>query len=267
METRLFILKAIAVQMCVGFFPMPWKGRVGLFREHPHWSAITVGVLMLALTARRISPPVAAACVLVGVLHWLIRQFPLWFVLGGKREGARERFAAADAMLCGGLAVGVAMLAGYLLVPTPVQNRYVSFVYRTNWPLDRPDIYAWAIGYAFSLGFASVIIGKLLAALQKEDSQEQAMPDVNTAPPGGKSDPGIRYAGRLIGFFEAFIVTTLVALGQWAAIGFLVAAKAIGRIKQLEQRAFAEYFLIGTLANVSASIIGGMLVRWLGAGG
>ena len=267
METRLFILKAIAVQMAVGFFPMPWKGRVGLFREHPHWSAITVGVLMLALTARKITLPVAGACVAVAVLHWLIRQFPLSRVVGGKREGAREQFAAADALACAVLSAGTALLVGLVLVRTPIQNRYVSFAYRTNWPLDWPQVYAWVIGYMLSLGFGSVVVGWLLAGLQKEGSQEQAMPDANTAPPGDAGDKGIRHAGRLIGFFEGFIVMTLVALGQWSAIGFLIAAKALGRIKQLDERAFAEYFLIGTLANVSVAIIAGVLVRWLGAGG
>ena len=264
METRLFILKAIAVQMAVGFLPVPWKGRTGVFRDGPHWSALTVLVAMLLLTARDITWPVAWACVAVAVLHCLIRRFTPWRTIGRGRDGARERFAVADALACAALSVAAAMLAGHVLVPTLVRNRYVSFAFRPSWPLDWPQVYAWAIGYMVSLGLGSVVVGRLLAGLQKEGSQEQAMPDANTAPPGDGSDKGIRHAGRLIGFFEAFIVTTLVALGQWPAIGFLIAAKAVGRIKQLERRAFAEYFLIGTLANVSVAIVAGMMVRWMG---
>lgn len=56
--------------------------------------------------------------------------------------------------------------------------------------------------------------------------------------------------GRIIGVLERIILFTLVLGGQYAALGFVVTAKAMARFKTLEDRDFAEYFLIGTLLSV-----------------
>ena len=39
-----------------------------------------------------------------------------------------------------------------------------------------------------------------------------------------------------------------------AAVGFVVAAKTLARFKQLDDRQFAEYYLLGTLASVSIAL-------------
>jgi hypothetical protein len=65
--------------------------------------------------------------------------------------------------------------------------------------------------------------------------------------------------GATIGVLERVIVCSLVLVGEYAAIGLVVAAKTIARFKQLEDRQFAEYYLLGTLASVSVAILTGML--------
>ncbi len=74
-----------------------------------------------------------------------------------------------------------------------------------------------------------------------------------------------RGRGRLIGVLERALALTLVLLGQYGALGLVVAAKALARFRGLEERDFAEYFLIGTLASlVVALAVGvgvGLLVR------
>ena len=42
--------------------------------------------------------------------------------------------------------------------------------------------------------------------------------------------------------------------GGVAAVGFVIAVKTIARFKQLDDRGFAEYYLLGTLASVSVAI-------------
>ena len=42
--------------------------------------------------------------------------------------------------------------------------------------------------------------------------------------------------------------------GAEAAVGFVIAAKTIARFKQLDDRGFAEYYLLGTLASVAVAI-------------
>ncbi len=53
-----------------------------------------------------------------------------------------------------------------------------------------------------------------------------------------------------------------IILGSYAALGFLLAAKGLIRIKELENRDFAEYFLIGTLSSVAVALVLGLLVQW-----
>ncbi|HKY61156.1 MAG TPA: DUF3307 domain-containing protein [Gemmatimonadota bacterium] len=70
-----------------------------------------------------------------------------------------------------------------------------------------------------------------------------------------------RSRGRTIGILERFILLTLVILGQWGALGFVIAAKSIARFKDLDQRDFSERYLIGTLASVLVAIASGLAVR------
>ena len=64
--------------------------------------------------------------------------------------------------------------------------------------------------------------------------------------------------GRTIGSLERAIALTLVLLGQYGALGLIVAAKSVARFKALEDREFAEYFLIGTLASLLLALAGGL---------
>ena len=55
------------------------------------------------------------------------------------------------------------------------------------------------------------------------------------------------------------MIVTFVLTANPAAIGFVVAAKTLARFKQLDDRRFAEYYLLGTLASVSVALASGLL--------
>ena len=69
--------------------------------------------------------------------------------------------------------------------------------------------------------------------------------------------------GRAIGALERALTLTLVLLGQYSAVGWIIAAKSLARFKALEDREFAEYFLIGTLASFLLALLAGLGVRIL----
>lgn len=79
----------------------------------------------------------------------------------------------------------------------------------------------------------------------------------------GTPIPALRM-GRTIGVLERALGLTFILLDAWTGLAGIVAAKSIARFKDLEQRAFAEYFLVGTLASllvtaaVGAATIGGL---------
>jgi hypothetical protein len=80
-------------------------------------------------------------------------------------------------------------------------------------------------------------------------------------PPAGPAPrpPSPARIGATIGVLERLLIVTFVLTGAQAAIGFVVAAKTLARFKQLDDRQFAEYYLLGTLASVSVALGTGLL--------
>lgn len=61
--------------------------------------------------------------------------------------------------------------------------------------------------------------------------------------------------GRIIGLLERIFVFLFVLLNQFAAIGFILAAKGVARFQDFKSRTFAEYVLIGTLLSALLAMV------------
>lgn len=81
-----------------------------------------------------------------------------------------------------------------------------------------------------------------------------------TTPVNGNTIKGM---GRVIGYLERLIAYLLIITGNISAIAFVLAAKALARFKELEDKAFAEYFLIGTMASLSFTMILSFIIQYL----
>ena len=77
------------------------------------------------------------------------------------------------------------------------------------------------------------------------------------ARPEGHASPA--RIGATIGVLERLLIVAFVLTGSTAAIGFVVAAKTLARFRQLDDRDFAEYYLLGTLASVAVALGSGLL--------
>ena len=79
---------------------------------------------------------------------------------------------------------------------------------------------------------------------------------------GGRvASPPPARVGATIGVLERLLIVTFVLVGAESAIGLVVAAKTIARFRQLDDRDFAEYYLLGTLASVSVAIVTALVAR------
>jgi hypothetical protein len=67
--------------------------------------------------------------------------------------------------------------------------------------------------------------------------------------------------GKIIGYIERLLVLLLTFYSAYPAIGFIVAAKSIARFKQMDDRDWAEYFLLGTLTSMFLGITLGIVLR------
>ncbi|MEP2025399.1 MAG: DUF3307 domain-containing protein [Reichenbachiella sp.] len=77
--------------------------------------------------------------------------------------------------------------------------------------------------------------------------------DINSA--------SLEHAGKYIGILERLFVFGFIALGQWQAIGFLLAAKSVfrfGDLSKAKDRKLTEYILIGTLLSFGLAILCGL---------
>jgi hypothetical protein len=77
------------------------------------------------------------------------------------------------------------------------------------------------------------------------------------------AEPDAERGGRTIGMFERLIIFTLVLLGEYSAIGFLITGKSIIRFAQSNEKIRSEYVLVGTMASYAVAILAGVLVNWL----
>ncbi len=68
-------------------------------------------------------------------------------------------------------------------------------------------------------------------------------------------------AGQFIGVLERIIISIFLLLNQYGAIGLVLTAKSIARFKQLEDKNFAEKYLIGTLLSFVIALILSIMVR------
>jgi hypothetical protein len=72
---------------------------------------------------------------------------------------------------------------------------------------------------------------------------------------------GLSNAGLYLGWLERGLLVIAFAMGSFTAVGLIIGAKSVARFPEFKSRAFAEYFLIGTLISVAIAAGGGWVLR------
>ena len=153
---------------------------------------------------------------------------------GGRRG---QRLLLLEALI-----VGVAAVAGHFLgkLVAPSPNGY-------EW--GRVGLLVTAYLYVCGRGITVVRAVLDLPDLRMRRDEDRTAGAVDVA------------RGRAIGVLERALTLTFVLLGQYGAAGLVVAAKSLARFKALEDREFAEYFLVGTLASLLLAVAVGVAVH------
>lgn len=112
----------------------------------------------------------------------------------------------------------------------------------------------WAtlLGFILVIGPFGIIVEKFTAKWRKKLAI------------AGKT--GLPDAGKWIGKMERLLVLSFVLLGQYQAIGFLIAAKSIFRfngITENKDRMEAEYIMVGTFMSFALAILLGLILKYL----
>lgn len=129
-----------------------------------------------------------------------------------------------------------------------------------RWAIVGLALFAAGVGTQFLLladaSTVTVIWPRLAAALLLAEPTNRilrwAMGMMGKAP---ATRPDILGRGEAIGVLERWLALAMLARGDYAALGFVLAAKALARHRRFEDDPeFAEYFLVGTLASILAAI-------------
>jgi hypothetical protein len=115
---------------------------------------------------------------------------------------------------------------------------------------DRSVLLLSAAVYGYALLGGAIFIRKILS------HKSLRLP----ACKNGRFDDA-QQAGRYIGILERAIILTLTLSGAYTSIAFVLTAKSIARYKELENKDFAEYYLVGTLLSALIAILGGLFLR------
>lgn len=67
--------------------------------------------------------------------------------------------------------------------------------------------------------------------------------------------------GAIIGMLERVVILLLGALGMYSSIALVLTAKSLARFKQLENKEFAEKYLVGTLMSLIIAILALLIIK------
>lgn len=171
------------------------------------------------------------AASMIAVFHMLTDVMKSWLI----RKWPTKNHFFADQFIH--LAIIVVVVLAY--------NHYygVDLIYDI-----RPYTAAVITAFVLNAKPANIIIKNLfdVFSIQVANDHKQAISE------------GLPNAGKIIGIVERFIALALIIMGQYAAVGLIVAAKSILRFQDPLKN---EYVLIGTLLSFGIAIISGILIH------
>ncbi len=244
-------------------------------RRHPAWAAqFRHAVRVAAATGAALAffvpwPVTAFAVALTGLTHLGIDV---------AKEGDVSRGCRPFAAFAWDQAAHLAIIAAFVLAVGEIVPGF-------SCPGSERDLLpgglvplpaAWLDGGRIALAAllcgkpGAVLVARLLESLPgaAPPGRPAAADDGGTGPgAAGAASPaaGAPGAGRWIGIVERLLVLALALAGAWAGVGMVIAAKSIVRFRRFEDpdhgEAFAEQFLVGTLA----SLLVALAAAWLAA--
>lgn len=145
----------------------------------------------------------------------------------------------------------VALVAAVVVqAPPPVETLHGL------WMASRDTLLVAALVIAATVFPAGYLIRYMLKPLSNQLGKDRE-------PRAGdrESLEGLSNAGLYLGWLERGLLVIAFAIGSFTAVGLIIGAKSVARFPEFKSRAFAEYFLIGTLISVAIAALGGFVLR------
>lgn len=131
--------------------------------------------------------------------------------------------------------------------------------------LQNPKFWLYLVGYTWVTMPIAVIIGKITEVWSNELNATNNS-DTSSGSSGVYGKYGLKNAGKWIGIIERILILTFVLNQQFAAIGFMLAAKSVfrfGDLKESKDHKKTEYIIIGSFLSFMLSILTGIILNYI----
>jgi hypothetical protein len=175
----------------------------------------------------------------------------------------------AEQFLAKTIVIAILFMVLGSVITTIESNRWFDMIW--NRVIEKhigtgPKILLYSISYIFVIDGGTMIVKGILSKFPM--LTQRALEAISR---GGK-DRERRYrqlmsrseqenAGEVIGIIERILILTFVLVGSYEAVAFSVAAKSIARFNELDDKYFAEYYLLGTSISVSIAVVVGVIIK------
>jgi len=249
MQSGTDVLLALLLAHVLGDFPLQtrWmvmgkqRGRVGAMAAHLGIHAATAVVALLLFTEVPLARPAT-----LGVLALLLAGHALLDVGKSALIATRPRldgwglFTADQAAHVAVVAVAASLLPEVVVEPGAPWRAWEAV--RARWLVEGLVLATFVFPTGYLIRY---LLQGLSAGLEKTPEEQQGLTD----------------AGLYLGWIERALLLFAFAEASITAIGLIVGAKSIARFPEFRTRAFAEYFLIGTLLSVGFAGVGAAVLR------
>jgi len=101
------------------------------------------------------------------------------------------------------------------------------------------------VGYVITLLSSSTIVRSVISKIAKEDFKKISKVTLDT--------------GLVVGLCENVLIVTFILVEAYTAIALVFTAKSIVRSRAMQEK--PEYYLVGTMVNVTYSILMGFIIK------
>lgn len=233
-EIKLILLQVIAHLLSDFIFqPQAWsdKKEGKVFSLFHLYHIIIVGLLSYLLS---FDFGFWKAALLLTIIHLLTDIFKSWLI----SKSETKKYFFLDQLIHLGSIVGIVYLYSH--------SRGINFILE----LDTKSI-AVIAGFVFCAKPSNIFIKNLFKEFSIETPEQT---------PNNQNELSLPNAGKLIGVMERFLALALIIIGQYEAVGLIIAAKSILRFNGTQK---SEYVLVGTLLSFGIAIFCGILINMI----
>lgn len=194
-----------------------------------------------------------AVHVIVTLVAWavLLATAPVTDVVA---SGVRSLLGPADAGTAHRVILTAVVLLDLAIINVRAASLFVATLVHPREQVTGEEEAIEVARPAVTLADDPVLVGPVADGGEGSVVRASAVEVGAAAPPSRPSVASPARVGATIGVLERLLIVAFVLTNATAAVGFVVAAKTIARFKQLDDRQFAEYYLLGTLASVSVAL-------------